>query len=112
MLPYQYQARAEKLRKNGYDVVEFGERAMREGCFGEDVLQVCFSQPFKNPRRLLKIVFDKIYSSKITAVAKLSRRRAILQPRKWRLHRLFRRSHERVFTSLAEGPWFTCYRRF
>lgn len=35
-----YQMRANSLRSKGLPVYEFGNRALREGCFGEDVLQL------------------------------------------------------------------------
>ena len=37
---YQYQSRVSKLRSRGVDVYEFGSRNLREGCFGEDVLEL------------------------------------------------------------------------
>ena len=38
MGPYQYKTRAARLRQQGVQVHEFGERVLQQGCYGEDVM--------------------------------------------------------------------------
>jgi len=40
MGPYQFKARVARLRLKGGDVRDFGERALQQGAYGDDVMQL------------------------------------------------------------------------